>query len=118
VVYVVKPKSILDDKVTHKADLIKVTEDARFVRFTFSLLDVPSQPIASGICPNESLEPGTRLYKWFSVFNDGELVEGESIDPCDFVGRVVEVKIKNATSNGIEYINVVDIISLIPDSAY
>jgi hypothetical protein len=94
--YLVKAKSALDDNVTHKADLIKVTEDARFVRFTFSLLDVPSQPIASGICPNESLEPGTRLYKWFSVFSGGELEEGTSVDPEEFIGRVAEVKIKKS----------------------
>jgi hypothetical protein len=116
--YVVKPKSILDDKATHKAELIKVAEDARFVRFTFVLLDVASQPIASGICPNESLEPGTRLHKWLSVFNGEELAEGTSVDPEEFVGLIVEVKIKNATSNGIEYVNIVDLVGLIPDSTY
>jgi hypothetical protein len=118
--YVVKPKSVsvIDFQKTYRAELIKITEDPKFVRFTFTLLDVSSKPIASGICPNEDLEPGTRLYKWFSALNGGELVEGASIDPEEFINRVVEVKLKNAMSNGIEYINVVDIIKLIPDSEY
>ena len=116
--FIVKSKSVIDEKITHRAELIKITEDDRFVRFTFTLLDVSSKPIASGICSNESLEPGTRLYKWFSVFNGSDLNEGDSVDPDEFVGRIVEVKIKNTVSNGIEYINVADVIKLISDSEY
>jgi hypothetical protein len=116
--YIVKSKSVIDEKVTHRALLIKITEDDRFVRFMFSILDLPTEPIASGICPKVDLEPGTRLYKWFSGLNGGELVEGDSINPEDFISRVVEVKLKNTTSKGIEYTNVVDVIKLIQDSEY
>ncbi len=91
-----------------------MSEDSKYVRFVFSILDLPSAPVASGICSKVALEPGTKLYKWFAAFNGGVLVEGETIDPDDFVGRVVEVKLKNTISEGIEYTNVSDVIKLVP----
>jgi len=56
--------------------------------------DVPIKPMASDICNKVDLAPGTQLYKWFSIFNDSELAEGDSVDPEDFIGCVVEVKLK------------------------
>ena len=116
--YLVKAKSVIDERATHRAELIKITEDEKYVCFLFSILDLPSEPIASGICSKVDLEPGTKLYKWFSAFNGGELVEGTSVDPGDFIGLVVEVKLKNTTVDDIEYTNVTDVIKLIPDSEY
>jgi hypothetical protein len=98
--------------------LIKITEDEKYVRFLFSILDLPTEPIASGICSKVDLEPGTKLYKWFAAFNGGELVEGTSVDPAAFIGCVVNAKIKRTTVDGIEYINVADLVKPIPDSEY
>jgi hypothetical protein len=50
--YIVKPKSVIDERATHRAKLISMSEDKKYVRFVFSILDLPSQPIAN--CSNGS----------------------------------------------------------------
>lgn len=111
--FIVKPKTQVDFQVTHEAELIDVslTKDDQYVRFSFKATDIPSRPYISGICPNVPLEPGTQLHRWLSAFNGEDLEVDESVDEEDFVGYIMEVKLKESEDG--KYINVVDIVSLI-----
>jgi hypothetical protein len=107
--FIVKKKSVINFQIPHQAQLINISKDDQFVRFLFRVIDVPSRPYASGICPNVDLEPGTQLHKWFSIFNGSDLNEGDSVEEEGFFGSVMEVKLQESKDKN--FINVVDVIS-------
>jgi len=100
----------INDQGTYKVRLADVNEDDRFVRFVFEFVDVPIAQYACGVCPAD-LVPGTKFYKWLSIFNGGDLNIGDSVDPTAYVGQTVEAIIKKRQKEGIEYLNIVDIVS-------
>jgi len=113
--YTVKPRTVIDCDVDHKASLTNVVEEDRFVRFVFEIEDVPTRPMASGIFSKADLELGTPLCKWLSVLNGKPLGEGDNVNLESFIGRIVEVKLKKKEQDGVEFLNVVDIVKLASD---
>ena len=108
--YVVQEGITINEEKPYRIRLISVDEFDEYVRFTFDFVDEEIDQTISGVC-KAKLAPGNRLHKWLSVFSGGNLEVGDSVNPEAYVGNTVEAVIKKRLKDGIEYLNVVDIVS-------
>jgi hypothetical protein len=116
-VFIVEEPAVIDDQRIHRAELVAIkpgTSDnyGAYLRFVFQLVEVSEYPFISGICPAQ-LIVGNKLYSWLSVLNGANLETGTPVDPQDYVGRTVELTVKNVADNGRNFTNVDNLVRLI-----
>jgi hypothetical protein len=114
---VVEKEALIAEGKPYRAELIDVKECdtgkyGAYIRFTFALLDEAGSPIVSDLC-SAKLTVGGKLYRCLSVLNGANLDLGTEIEPSDYVGRVVELTVKNVEDDGRVFTNVDSLVRLI-----
>jgi hypothetical protein len=115
--FIVEKGNPIDDQKVHRAELVDVKPGTSesygdYLRFLFRLVDDPDHSLVSGICPAQ-LIIGNKFYSWLCVLNGSNLEIGVQIDPNDYIGKVVELTVKNINDGDRVYANVDSLVRLI-----
>ncbi len=115
--FIVEESTPIDDQKPHKAELVDIKQGSSdsygdYLKFLFRLVEDPHGTLVSGICPAQ-LIIGNRLYSWLSVLNGYNLEVGTQIEPEVYVGRIVELLVKNVENGGRTYSNVDSLVKLV-----